>query len=603
MNAANTIANNCRVRYLDVYRLGRILIAGFEHVFDNAESLNTINVFPIPDRDTGTNLSLSFSKIVNYIRHSGEEHTGKFLLQIARIAQDNASGNAGAIMAHFFHGMSQAAKSCSSLDASATAAAITRGTKEALKSVQTPVNGTILTVMEEFSKKFSLAGDTEKNDILTLFEVALQAASKALAKTTTQLEVLKKAGVVDAGGQGFVYFMSGIANFIARGNIRTLKFFPSHTDKKDGADVKMKPALYCAECTIIQPEGRAEFESGLGKMGEKAFVTGPKSAIKAHLHTSDPERFFMFCSQHGTVTDKQSNRIRCKFSSPRLKRKTVAIVTDSIADFPALDFSDLYVVPVRFSFGNKSYIDKISMTTSEFYHELRTNPIHPKTSQPVPGDFRKVYQYLLEHYTSVVSIHLAAALSGTLQSARHAAGQIHEGSIDLLDSTTVSVSQGLLVTAAIEAAKAGKSHEFIVNYLAKLRSRTRLFAALSDLSYIVKGGRIPGFVNSISTFLHLKPVLSTLPNGRLLPIGVLPGRRNIHRKLCGFLLRRINPHVHYRAIIGHSNSPELGQRMLNVLEAKLPFLKEVSLVEIGGGLGVHTGPGAVAVGIQELIPL
>ncbi|NOZ07534.1 MAG: DegV family EDD domain-containing protein [FCB group bacterium] len=603
MISVNTIVNNCRVRYLNVQRLCRILHAGFERVFENEESINAINIFPIPDRDTGTNLTLSFSKIVSYLKYPRENHTGRFLTEIAQTALDHASGNAGAIMAHLFLGISLEAKFCQTLDASTTAAAIARGTEEAIKSVQTPVQGTILTVMEEFSKQLSLAADSGVKDILSLFEAGLTTALAALANTTAQLDILKKAGVVDAGGRGFVHFLEGIADFMRNGNIRTLKVCPESPISGNDADANVKQIIYCAECTILQPVNRAELERKLENMGEKMFVTGPKSEIKVHLHTSDPEQFFKQCSRYGTVSSKRSASMPDKYSSLPLKRKTIAIVTDSIADFPSLDFSDIYIVPVRFSFGKESYIDKISLTTSEFYRELQTNPIHPKTSQPVPGDFRKVYQYLLEHYTSIISIHLAEALSGTLQSARHAINQIPNQCIDLLDSSTVSVSQGLLVMAAVEAIKAGKSHEFVVNHINSLRPKTRLFAALSDLNYIVKGGRIPEFVNSISKFLHLKPVLSTLLNGKLVPIGVLPGGRNVHRKLCGFLLKRINTCVPYRAIVGHSNSPELGQRMLTTLKEKLPSLKEVSLVEIGGGLGVHTGPGAIAVGIQEIIPL
>jgi len=424
-----------------------------------------------------------------------------------------------------------------------------------------------------------------------------------LAKTPLQLEILKNAGVVDAGAQGFVYFLKGIADFITSGDVRIIQPVAFTERQKSKTVSEVDAQLFCAECQINKSLNREELESGLAKRGTQTLITGPRSRIRIHIHTADPEGFFTYCSGFGPVTRRVMIPIPNKISKHPLRKKAIAIVTDSVADFKDSKNQDVFIVPVRFNFGRKSYIDKISMTTAEFYNELQTNPVHPKTSQPAPGDFKKIYQYLFEHYKSTISIHLADVLSGTFQSARHAIEQIPGNRISLLDSSSVSVTEGLLVTAAIQAAKSGKSRKFIIEHIESLKSGTRLFAALADLSYAVKGGRVPGFVNSISKFLHLKPVLSTLENGQLKPIGVLFGNRNIPRKLCRFLLRRIDSDLPYRAIVGHSNSPELGRRMVKILKQKLPQIQEVSLIEIGGGLGVHTGPGALAVGLQEFVQI
>ncbi len=165
MKSINTSVN-CGVRYLNVPRLCRIFLAGFERIFENEEYLNSINVYPIPDRDTGTNLNISFTTTAAVLHFENEVHTGNFLNNIANIALDNASGNAGAILAHFLVGMSEAAQSRQVLNLNAVAGAIASGVDYATSSMQNPEPGTILTVMSEFSKQFSATAAGGSTDFI-----------------------------------------------------------------------------------------------------------------------------------------------------------------------------------------------------------------------------------------------------------------------------------------------------------------------------------------------------------------------------------------------------------------------------------------------------
>ena len=158
----------------------------------------------------------------------------------------------------------------------------------------------------------------------------------------------------------------------------------------------------------------------------------------------------------------------------------------------------------RYNFGNKGYIDKVSQTTTEFFHELYTNPIHPQTSQPVPGDFRRQYQFLSSHYKSIISIHIPHKLSGTLQSAKTAIKRTPEASVSVIDSNNISVGLGLIVKHAAELVTLGKSHEQIIKETNRISKKTYIYASVEDLSYSVRGGRVPKIIMKISEDFYEK---------------------------------------------------------------------------------------------------
>ncbi len=158
------------------------------------------------------------------------------------------------------------------------------------------------------------------------------------------------------------------------------------------------------------------------------------------------------------------------------RSRRVAVVTDSAADLPeeVMDRLDIHMIPVRVHFGEHSYLDKISMSPEQFYRELATNPEHPKTSQPPPGDFRRAFEFLASHYESVVYVGLTSQASGTLQSGQSAAQRTTAaGRITVVDSQNASLGQGLIAMRAAELAAAGLGAEEIVRDALEIRGRTR----------------------------------------------------------------------------------------------------------------------------------
>ena len=186
--------------------------------------------------------------------------------------------------------------------------------------------------------------------------------------------------------------------------------------------------------------------------------------------------------------------------------------TFSAADIPDDDLErlDIHMVPCRIQFGDRGYLDKVSITSEEFFNELATNPHFPTTSQPAPGDFRRQYQFLASHFPDVLSINLTGMASGTLQAARSAAERVNSaGRIHVINPRNASLGQGLLVTCAAECAKEGLSIDATLTAVRTMIPQTCTYGLLNDLRYAVRGGRVPRYIKTIADLLRLTAILST----------------------------------------------------------------------------------------------
>jgi DegV family protein with EDD domain len=229
---------------------------------------------------------------------------------------------------------------------------------------------------------------------------------------------------------------------------------------------------------------------------------------------------------------------------------------------------------------------------------MKTDSHHPKTSQPTPGDFKKIYNFISSHYNSIISIHLSKKMSGTYQSGINASKSVKIDNIQIIDSYSASVGLGLLATYAVDLKQSGKKYKEIVKKIQDHREKTQVFLMLKDLDYIVKGGRLPSKIKTLANLLRLRPVLGS-KKGKLTARGVLYGHRNRVEKFVNFLSKKINPEKKYHIMIAHANDYENGEKLLKLLIHNHSNILKHHLLELGGALGAHAGPGGLAVGIQE----
>ena len=204
------------IEYIDGIRLYKSIAAGLRRVVSRQEYLNKINVFPVPDGDTGTNMAYTLTSIEEGIQNNAYSDIKKMSMAIADSALDGARGNSGAILAQFFVGFADGIKDVKKINTKEFSQAISHAKDYSYDALIKPREGTILSVIRSWSE--SLESLSEKsNDFSTMLSSGLINAQKALEDTPKQLEVLAKAGVLDAGAQGFVDMLSGIQEFIESG--------------------------------------------------------------------------------------------------------------------------------------------------------------------------------------------------------------------------------------------------------------------------------------------------------------------------------------------------------------------------------------------------
>lgn len=591
------------ISYLDGIRLSRSLEAGFWRVHSRQDYLNRINVFPVADNDTGTNLAATLETIGAGIQRRVEGRIDRMSWAIADSALDGARGNSGAILAQFLVGFAEAIQGQKKLELAQFARAVTQAKDYAYQALVKPREGTILTVMSAWAGHIhSLA--QRGGDFVDLLRQALSRAQQALENTPRQLEVLARAGVVDAGAQGFVDLLQGIQDFIHSGTISKDKI-PGPRDR--GPRLESIPGekyRYCTECMLLAEalDRRALQEELIPQGGSIILAGGPKKA-RVHIHTDEPATVFAICRRFGQVQGEKADDLHQQQRDARQDHPRIAVVVDSGCDLPEeiLEEWNIHMIPVRLNFGHRHYLDKVTMNQDQFWQALATSSAsgrdHPQTSQPTPGDFRRQYQFLAGHYEGAVSIHLPGTLSGTLQSAHLATRAVAEFPLQVIDSLNGSIGQGLIALRAAEAVRAGKSLAQVEAITLQAVKNTRLYIALKTLANAVRGGRVSPSVQGIAEGLRINPVLSFTKKG-ISTIGITLGRRNWGEKFRRFVWRRL-PQGSYRVGIAHANNAAAARRIETALVDRLGR-ERVIFTEVGPALGVHAGPGALAVAISSL---
>ncbi len=597
------------IKYYDGISLYNMFANGILNLVKHQVTLDEINVFPVPDGDTGTNMAFTLLPIAEECKEDVTENASETLKLIAETALDSARGNSGTIIAQFIYGMSKSADNLGSLGVKDFSNALNQGFQSARNSLVKPEEGTIITVMRDVAEESQKIVGEGVDDYYSLIKNIYKRAEISLKETKNILKILKKTDVVDAGALGFVLLIQGMLNVIEKsegGRIQTTHLDISYEISKIeklSKDIDFTiQNKYCTECVVIgQKIDRAELKDKIKDFGDSMVMAGTDKKVKIHIHTNHPGKLFKICNVYGNVIDKKvDDMTRQEQSIHHEGASSIAIVTDSGADIPEEFLKDVHVVPVKYSFGRQQHIDRVTQTTREFYEQMAVDSNHPKTSQPVPRDFKKTYNFISSHYSSILSIHLSSAVSGTYQSALNASKSLKKTQLNVFDSKTASVGLGLLVMHAIELKQEGKTFNEIVYRLNQKMLKTKMFLVIDDLSYIVKGGRLPSKVKTISNIFRLRPVLTVKKSGKMTLGGVLYGKSNMMKKFSKFINKKINPKNKYNMIVAHANCKSKGENLLNnILSEHGHNINNSYLVELSGGLGSHAGPGALVVGFQK----
>ena len=590
------------LQYINGKFLYYAFLAGGRQIIENQVELNRINVFPVNDKDTGSNLASTIRWIIDNIKpHKSYKTT---VNHIAEAALVGARGNSGVIFAQFLYGLSCETVNKQVITISEFADSVKRSIPYIYQAIATPVEGTMLTVIKDWATFLSSKKETT-NDFKRLFIDSLEVLERSLKETTLKLKELNKYGFVDAGAKGFVLFIKGIINFVNNRNIRDLVVeMNDNIPLVHSRDVNEEKINYrfCTEAIINNLKiSKTDLQNILSKSGDSIVVAGSGNICRIHIHTNNPAELFDKLKESGTISYQKVDDMVRQQEIAGKRKWNIALVTDSTCDLSKelIDLYQINAVPINLNFGENHYLDKVTIQPDQFYDLLESSADFPKSSQINEHTFINLYSHLASHYDAIIAIHLSSQFSGTYANSLSAAEKIKrefKKDIYVIDSKNLSGALGLLVLKAAKEIEAGKYAENIVPSLETDITNTKIFVSVKNLKYMIKGGRVSKPKGYIANILGLNPIVSMDENGR----SVLFNKTFCQKSSLNKILKHIEEISHGKSvwnyIIMHAHNKD-GAKKAEEKMMKIVGKKAVSLVDISPVIGMHAGKGAIAISI------
>jgi DegV family protein with EDD domain len=587
---------------LDGRNLYYAFIAGARKVIENQVELNRINVFPVNDGDTGTNLAATIRSVMESIHpHRSYKITAD---RIAEATLMNARGNSGIIFAQFFYGLSIETGNFRSITLKQFAESLAKSVSYVYAAVAKPVEGTMLTVIKDFAD-YIYSSRNKFSDFNNMLTSAFEILKKSLLETKSKLAILGKNNVVDAGAKGFVLFFEGIMEFINTRNIRELISAKPVTipfQKIEETFTEKMNFRYCTEA-IIRGCGidREMLIKTMESYGDSVVVAGSDKLRRIHLHTNVPSELFDNLRKTGTITFQKADDMVRHYQTANERKWKIALVTDSTCDLSQelIDKYQINILPININFGENHYLDKVTLQPEQFYRLLGETGVHPKTSQINENTFINLYSHLASHYDSVIAIHLSDQLSGTFFSSQKAALRISAEfgkPVTVLNSRNLSGSLGLIILRTAQAVENGFSHNEVVSMAEKWIRNTRIFVSVKTLKYMVRGGRVSATKGLVAKILNINPIVSIDETGKAVLFDRTFSQKANMEKVMSHI-RKINDSKKiWNYIVLHANNTKSADWFSEKMEI-LTSIKPVSVVNISPVIGANAGAGAASIAL------
>lgn len=308
-----------------------MIIAGQARLAENTEYVNSLNVFPVPDGDTGTNMNLTFTSGASAVKETNVDHIGKMGQALSKGLLMGARGNSGVILSQLFRGFSKSIESKEDINAWEFAQAFQAGVDAAYKAIMKPVEGTILTVARESAEAGKVKAE-ETDNIIEVMQAILKEAQVSLDNTPELLAVLKEVGVVDSGGQGLVYVYEGFLSSLTGEKIATQEepaldeLVRAEHHRMSVHDIINTEDIefgYCTEIMIRLGEGETvdsefdydEFRNYLNELGDSLLVIADEEVVKVHVHTETPGEVMNYGQKFGSLMKIKVDNMREQHSA------------------------------------------------------------------------------------------------------------------------------------------------------------------------------------------------------------------------------------------------------------------------------------------------
>ena len=344
---------------------------GSHRLGQNAKFVNSLNVFPVPDGDTGTNMNLTFQSGYQAVNESTATGVGELAQALAKGLLMGARGNSGVITSQIFRGFGKSIVQLETLTAQDFAQALTAGVQTAYKAVMKPVEGTILTVAKGASQAAMRVAETD-DDLTEVMRAAVSGAKKALASTPDLLPVLKEVGVVDSGGQGLVFIYEGFLKALGGNLEESNQFQPDENEMDEMLNAVHHQAVqnqfsnddiqngFCTEMMVTLGQDATtsdtfnydDFRNYLDQIGDSLLVVADDEVVKVHVHTQHPQKVFTYGRRYGALA-------KIKIDNMRIQHETIVEEQPQRAQ-PQIDYG---IIAVASGAGLEKLFKSLGVTT------------------------------------------------------------------------------------------------------------------------------------------------------------------------------------------------------------------------------------------------
>ncbi|RAK04942.1 hypothetical protein C8C77_13727 [Halanaerobium saccharolyticum] len=595
-----------KITYLDGKRLYYAFLSGAKEVIANKKELNRINLFPVADGDTGSNLSRTLDVVKNEaVKDSSLCVT---LDSMGEAALKGAIGNSGIIFAQFINGLKNNIDCEDSINLNKFVQAVENAVNYTYQGINNPVEGTILTVMKDWSEALKNLKN-KSSDFAEVMEESLETACVSLTNTKTQLEILRQANVVDSGARAFVLFLEGVVDFIKSGDLRdlqeeTVSQIESFSEGEIGKEEEIK-FRYCTEAYLGNLKIElAELKEKISGLGNSLIAAGDKNKLRVHIHTNDPPELFIRLNKYADILEQKADDMQLQQAVKYRQKYRTAILTDSIADLPAeyRDRHQIHLLPLNILVEGTNFLDKLTIDTENFFDIIDQAEEYPSSAQPSVKRIEDKLNYLAEHYDSIIAITVSTKMSGTYDNLTKAAENVlvenNDLKVKVIDSKTNSGAEGLLVMEAAEQLEAGKDFTEIVEYLKSIREKIYIYVSVSDFKYMVRGGRVSPLKGKLAGFLNLKPIISIDREGNGTAFATAFSKKGNFKKLKSILKDHQNKNGIKRFAVVHGDDLKRAERykatFSELLSIEAEFLEAISPI-----VAMNAGRGSTAVALIE----
>jgi DegV family protein with EDD domain len=469
--------------YLTQNELKKMLLLSYERIEEKKEEINKINVFPVPDQDTGTNLA----KTLEGIKREIEGKEFKNLEEISKVALDgaliSAQGNAGVIYTGFLAGFLPKLNK-NPVDAKKLAEAFEEGRKRAWKSMANPKEGTILDVIDAAAETFKKEAEKEK-DIVKIFEKVIEKAKEALLATREKMEIFKKANVVDAGGLGFLMILESYLD--------ALRPEEKKEEKKERPSEEIRRFVQVLsnrfEVVALVLDPRFDEEGArekLKRLGNCLDIVKVENKMKIHIHTDYPDEVRDVLRGIGKIEDLRIEDMTKEIAGePSVRKVSIGIVTEDVASIlpKILERYQIEIAKTKFEWPELEKIEEENIYQKiKKAYEMKIET-RPRTSQAMPKDYFDAFKKQLQRFDKVLCLTLTSKISGCCNSAIQAREMLPESEkerVFVFDTLHAAAGQALFVLRAIELIQEQREIEEIIEELKKMIPKTQTFIIFAD---------------------------------------------------------------------------------------------------------------------------